>query len=36
MCHVSCVISAALQAYSSNVSYLPHCRRIPTFMLTAV
>jgi hypothetical protein len=31
----ACVISAALQTYCSNVSYLPHCRRIPTFKLTA-
>src|SRR6266404_1642090 len=30
----ACVISAALQTYSSNVSYLPHCGRIPTFNLT--
>jgi hypothetical protein len=31
----ACVLSAALWTYSSNVSCLPHCRRIPTFMLTA-
>ena len=27
----ACVIFAALQTYSSNWPYLPHCRRIPTF-----
>jgi len=31
----ACVISAALWTYSSNLSYLPYCRRIPTFMLAA-
>jgi hypothetical protein len=31
----ACLISAALQTYRSNVSDLPHCRRILTFMLTA-
>ncbi len=30
----ACDMSAALQTYSSNASYLPYCRRIPTFMLT--
>jgi hypothetical protein len=31
----ACVLSVALQTYPSNVFCLPHCRRIPTFMLTA-
>jgi hypothetical protein len=29
----TCVISAALETYSLHVFYLPHCGRIPTFML---
>jgi hypothetical protein len=29
----ACVLSVALQAYPSNVFCLPHCRRIPAFML---
>jgi hypothetical protein len=31
----ACVLSVALQTYPSNVFWLPHCRRIPAFMLTA-
>jgi hypothetical protein len=31
----ACVLSAALQTYPPNVFCLPHCRRIPTFMLAA-
>jgi hypothetical protein len=31
----ACLISAALQTYRSNVTDLPHCGRIRTFMLTA-
>jgi len=31
----ACLISAALQTYRTNVSGLPHCKRIRTFMLAA-